>query len=133
MKKFSILLLFFTLCISCASIVLGQPSRKLINVDSLVKLGTVSIKNDGITTLNGDTISGTIGPIIVGGGKSPTLNAFPNGRISISGELTKPTRHYYEKDGERYYIESVPPTQKGKRADDSNVWLLHNEVAQAWH
>jgi hypothetical protein len=138
MKKFSILLLFFTLCIFHSSTIFGQRVREYSKDGALIKdtilmHRTVHNNRNGIMTLNGDTISGTIGSITIDGGRIPDFESIPDNRIIISGELTKPTRHYYEKDGERYYIESVPPTQKGKRIDDSNVWLLNNEVAQAWH
>lgn len=32
-----------------------------------------------------------------------------------------------------YYLGVVPPAQKAKQVDHSNVWLLNNEVAQTWH
>ena len=35
-----------------------------------------------------------------------------------------PSRHYFSKNGERYYIDILPPEQKGKRVDSSKVWLL---------
>ena len=139
MKKYSVLLLFFTLCIFQTSTVFGQRIRQYsmdersIVKDTLLKHGTVSMNSNGIMTLNGDTLHGMIGSLHLGEGRIPDSNEVPVGRIIISGNSSKSTRHYYEKDGERYYIENVPPTLKGKRIDDSNVWLLNDEVAQAWH
>ncbi len=32
---------------------------------------------------------------------------------------------------DRYYLNIVPPTQKGKRIDHSNIWLLKQELGDA--
>ncbi len=54
-------------------------------------------------------------------------------RTIIPHHLKAPSKYYYEKDGERYYIDNVPPTVKGKRIDHSKVWLLNDDIAQIWH
>jgi hypothetical protein len=35
-----------------------------------------------------------------------------------------PSKHYFSKDGERYYLDIIPPVMKGKEVDHSGVWLL---------
>jgi hypothetical protein len=55
------------------------------------------------------------------------------GLRKLQGSKTPLSRHYFSKNDKRYYIENVPPTLKGKRIDDSNVWLLNDDVVQAWH
>ena len=89
------------------------------------------MNSNGIITLNGDTLPFASGSIRIDEGQIPNFESDPQIRITISGDPTRSTSHYYEKDGERYYIENVPPTLKGKRIDDSNVWLLNDELAQS--
>lgn len=38
-------------------------------------------------------------------------------------------RHYFPKDGERYYLDIIPPHRKGTQLDHSKIWLLKDEVA----
>lgn len=35
--------------------------------------------------------------------------------------------HYFLKNGERYYIDILPSTQKGERVDSSYVWLINSK------
>lgn len=99
-------------------------------MDTIFKHRSFRISEEDIL---GDTLLQNGGSIRIGGGRIPDSNDVPIGRIIISGNSSKSTRHYYKKDGARYYIENVTPTLKGKRIDDSNVWLLNDDVAQAWH
>jgi hypothetical protein len=133
MKKYSVLPLFFTLCIFITSSALGQSNRDFLNADSLLKLGTVSINNDGVFTLNGDTILQRIEPFTIHGSINADSMIIGGNGIIIPDNSSPSTRHYYEKGGERYYIENVPPTIKGKEIDHSNVWLLNDDIAQTWH
>jgi hypothetical protein len=133
MKKYSVLPLFFTLCIFITSSAFGQSNRDFLNADSLLKLGTVSINSNGIVTLNGDTILRRIEPFIVHGNINADSMIVGQNGIIIPDNSSRSTQHYYEKGDKRYYIENDPPSQKAKQIDHSNVWLLNGDVAQAWH
>ena len=133
MKKYSVLLLFFTLCIFITSSAFGQSNRDFLNADSLLKLGTVSINSNGIVTLNGDTILRRIEPFSIHGDINADSMIVGQNGIIIPDNSSRSTQHYYEKGDKRYYIENDPPSQKAKQIDHSNVWLLNGDVAQAWH
>jgi hypothetical protein len=114
MKKLGIAFIFFTLCVIHSSASFAQSNR--------------GFPWDGTITINGDTVQGNItineDSIIAEAGKFSD---------SIQGELkgltlpyfsNTPSKDYLSKDGERYYMEIVPPTMKGKEIDHSDVGLL---------
>jgi len=129
MKKLSIAVFFFTLCILISSASFGQSTRKFSVQGSDNGKSTITINGEtyyGNISINGDSLfgEGSILPDSIQGElKGLTLPDFSNA----------PSKHYLSKDGERYYMDIVPPTKKGKKVDDSNIWLLGGDVAQAWH
>ena len=124
MKMFNVIIPFFTLCVLDASPGFAQSSRGFLNADSLLAHGTFSINSDGTLTLNGDTIRDGIEPLTLHGNLDmDSLITGSNGIITPDNPGSS-SLHYFFKDDKRYYIENVPPTIKGKRIDDSNVWLL---------
>ncbi len=134
MKKYSVLLLFFfVLCVFITSSAIGQSSRDLINIDSLVKSGMVSINSEGVLTLNNDTIFSRIQPFTIHGSTNLDSMVFGHNGIIIPDNSSSPSLHYYPKGDKRYYIENVPPKLKGKEIDHSNIWLLNDDVPGPWH
>ncbi|MFI5201422.1 MAG: hypothetical protein ACHQNE_03455 [Candidatus Kapaibacterium sp.] len=107
MQKLGISLLFFTLSLIVTSSGFAQSSneyswRGTIKPDSLVHLGD-SIMVNGI----------------IPEGKLKQFRNFQFPNLSNG-----PSKHYFTKNGERYYIDIIPPALKGTRVDSSDVWLL---------
>jgi hypothetical protein len=125
MKKLGIPIFFFTLCILISSASFAQ-AKKTTPWQGTITLNGEILQNPGNIIINGDTISGDVAIL-----PDSSLKSW-NGFISPK-PMSGLSKHYLSKDGERYYIEIVPPALKGKRVDDSNIWLLGDEVAQAWH
>lgn len=54
----------------------------------------------------------------------------PEGRLKDLRNFKLPdlsngsSKHYFSKNGERYYLDIIPPALKGTRVDSSYVWLL---------
>ncbi|HET6400496.1 MAG TPA: hypothetical protein VFH95_03770 [Candidatus Kapabacteria bacterium] len=109
MQKLGISLLFFMLAVASfflTSPIFAQAPKEFlwqgIIPDSLLHFGD-SIVAHGI----------------IPEGKLKDLRNFKLPSLSNS-----PSRRYFSKNGERYYIDILPPEQKGKRVDSSDVWLL---------
>ncbi len=41
-------------------------------------------------------------------------------------------KHYFSKNGQHYFMNILPPVQKGHEVDHSKIWLLRQELAQTW-
>ncbi len=92
-------------------------------IDSLIRNGDSQIVNGQILA---DSMVGNaknLSDSILDGLRALNLHAFTN----------RQSKQYFSKDGQRYFIDIVPPPFKGKEVDHSDVWLLNEEVAQAWH
>ena len=109
MKNLGISLFFFMLAVASffpTSPILAQASKELswqgTIPDSLLHFGD-SIVAHGV----------------IPDGKLKNLRNFKFPDLSNG-----PSNHYFSKNGERYYIDILPPKQKGERLDSSYVWLL---------
>ncbi len=106
MQKLGILLLFFTLCFFITSSALAQAPKEFswqgIVPDSLLHFGDSIIAHG-----------------VIPKGKR---KEFRNFRLPDFSNV--PSQHYFSKNGERYYLNIIPPKQKGTRVDSSGVWLL---------
>src|SRR5450755_4658294 len=112
MKKLSISLFIFTLCVLISSASFAQTNWAL--------------PWNGMITINGDTIHSNItineDSIIAGARKfSDSIQNELKG-LTLPYFSSEPSKDYLSKDGERYFMEIVPPTMKGKEIDHSDVW-----------
>jgi hypothetical protein len=121
MKKLGIAFLFFTLCVIISSASFGQSSLKTPWDGTISINGDVHL-NHGTVSINGDSI-------VVEGSAIPDSTFKKLKRLHRAEQNS--SNHYLSKDGENYYMEIVPPALKGKKVDDSNIWLLGDEVAQS--
>ncbi|HEY3876092.1 MAG TPA: hypothetical protein VGM92_11490 [Candidatus Kapabacteria bacterium] len=133
MQKTAILFFFFAFT---AIMLLAMSAMAQSNGDnsSGVSIGadSISIDSNGNVTIHGD--AGPLGESHLAVPKkdrhrldsllgnvraNPFIQHFhPNG-----------SDYYYPRDHDRYYMDIVPPSQKGKRIDHTKIWLLKEEVA----
>src|ERR1017187_2073628 len=116
MTKLGITLFFFTLCILQTPAGFAQATKTTPWQGTITINGEI-LQNPHNITINGDTISGEVSIL-----SDSTLKGW-NGFIPPNS-MIGPLKHYLSKDGERYYMEIVPPATKGKQVDHSDVWLL---------
>jgi hypothetical protein len=124
---------FFFIFTTSSLVVASSCIAQSIAGQVFIGKGGITAGKDGQITISGDSIVlGKHGEISVYGnnplypGSLPfQWNRIPEPRDSM------PTSH--GDANKHYYLDVIPPTQKAKQVDHSNVWLLNGDVAQAWH
>ena len=123
----------------------AQSQDGVINNDSGFG-GTLSIRSDGSATIDGrDTVLHN--GVIIGSTHPYNFHFDPKSwrgiipfdslKIDLNGIQQLQPQHfehmprYSGNSADRYFLEVVPPTQKGKRVDGSNIWLLNEEIPDA--
>jgi hypothetical protein len=128
MKTLGISTFLLTLSFLIASTGFAQPNgdvfrRGFLNSDSILGSGIIANDN-GTLAIDSDSLVGMLGSITIHGGPNEDSKLFgPNG-IIVPEPSGSSLKHYFKKDDKRYYIDNVPPTQKGKEIDHTHVWLL---------